>query len=196
MRVRRERRYHRAEMEPGVYEAEQAARHKRTTRNVLLIAGCAVIGGFLLLFLAVLLPVFVQARQAAKLALCRADMYILGQAVLAYAEAHGGKLPAAATWQDELKPHLHEPYEQVQCRDDQVLEPGGIGISLNSDVAGKPLASLSPETVVLFQSEAKRPNGSEPYREPSVYPPRYRAGYVVLQADGHARVVRRPSTFP
>jgi hypothetical protein len=104
------------------------------------------------------------------------------QATKLYANDHGGKLPDAAKWQDEIGPY----YGKNQGSDQKVKNVGffdfgdpsknlgcaqgddgpATGMSFNTEVAGKSLSSVrdNPSQILFFEVPTTARNQSGPYK--------------------------------
>ena len=97
-------------------------------------------------------------------------------ALLGYANAHGGKLPGVGTWQDDIKPYVKENAEMKdssglvaipKATDDFCDRNGDTSITYNADLAGKKADAVqdSYATIVLFETPGKGRNKAAPYKE-------------------------------
>lgn len=103
-------------------------------------------------------------------------------ALEAYAAKNEGKLPPAATWQDDVRPFLVEVLKKSKNELEGIvpeIDPGGswgckdgkgglTGMAFNSELAGKKVADIkNPETtVLLFEVPTIKANQSLAYAEP------------------------------
>jgi hypothetical protein len=100
----------------------------------------------------------------APMAECMIGYESVSESLQEYANAHGGKLPSATAWQDELRPFVEKRLAKV--REEKVpfkiMDPSGewsctmgdrkTGMAYNSDVAGKTLEEArKANTVVIFE---------------------------------------------
>ncbi len=109
---------------------------------------------------------------------CTISLKAMQKAVHAYAAEHNGKLPTAATWQDQIKPYYSKaiadpkiaknpfgfiPVEgEWGCEaDDNVVT----GLAFNTDLSGKTLADIKDPagTVLLFESRERKRNLAQKY---------------------------------
>lgn len=106
---------------------------------------------------------------------CSASIEMHRDALLAYAAKHGGKMPAAAKWQDELKPFLKSnpdlkgaPFEIPTADDAFCDKKAGTSLTLNTAVAGKSVEGLKKagDPVVLFEAPGTGRNRAGAWSEP------------------------------
>jgi hypothetical protein len=132
---------------------------------------------------------------------CAINFEVTREALMDYAQDHGGRLPNAATWQDDIKEYVRknlQKHKDVQdIMDFKVMEPEGewgcyvsssrtTGMAFNSELSGKLLSEIqSPETTpLLFEIERPRRNAAEPFRER----PRSEAPTIMGEPRGWVRV--------
>ena len=146
--------------------------------------------GFLLLGLigcpAVMLPVFMQARESAKRTACFSNLADISGAMQLYA-ADYDRLPPKA-WTDPLADYVYGP-ESFAC---PALEQA-FGYTFNSSLVGKPLASIkNPEsTPMVFDG----PGGKDSVGDDSLAQFRHMDEAVVGYANEEARR-HKPGTIP
>lgn len=108
-------------------------------------------------------------------------------ALLAYAEKHGGKLPPASGWQDSIKPYVVErrqskeemPFSVPSVSEDYCDKTAETSITYNSAIAGKKLADIKEPmgTVALFETPGRGRNKAAPFAEaPFAQSPKIVAG--------------------
>lgn len=118
------------------------------------------------------------AKQAIPLASCAIKMDDVRTAVKMYADDHGGTLPKAETWEDDIQPEIAKvasastkeknpfgtiaPGEPLGCKFDDRMT----GIYFNSDLSGKKLSEVQDKftTVLLFQAKDQTKNGHDTYK--------------------------------
>jgi len=105
-----------------------------------------------------------------------------GKAMRAYADDHGGTLPKAETWQDDIKADFVKQVKQDEDNGGKIFgsfDPDGVwtckeegggpgtGIAFNSDLSGAKLSSIKNKstTIVLFEVPKTGKNLNEPYTE-------------------------------
>ncbi|HWD41626.1 MAG TPA: hypothetical protein VG944_22475 [Fimbriimonas sp.] len=103
---------------------------------------------------------------------CSISMTDWRDAVMAYAAAHNGKLPPAATWQDDVLKYVKTSNVQPgfpvpQPSDDYCDKQAATVISFNSDLAGKKVDSIKDQegTVMLFEVAGSGRNKSAKWIE-------------------------------
>lgn len=110
---------------------------------------------------------------------CMVSFQVTRDAVIEYAKSHDGKLPNAATWQDDVKEILRRRIKEVA--DQPVFEtisPDGdwgckygdnkmTGIAFNADLSGKALNDVQNawSTPLIFEIEAPRKNANEKFTQ-------------------------------
>lgn len=70
------------------------------------LLGCLVFG---VIMVAIMLPVFTQAREKARIATCMSNQHQIALALQMYA-ADNDVLPEASQWTDKVKPYLRNDY--------------------------------------------------------------------------------------
>jgi hypothetical protein len=154
---------------------------------ILLLAGLAIMG-------ALLFPVFAQARERARQAICLSNVKQLSLAMQMYAQDYDDRLPQRANWMDSLE--LYVKNEAVlHCPSVRQDSPTSYGYAFNSALGGKKRSKLPglATTPALYDSSNLARNASDPVTSlPN--PPRH-LGNVIGYADGH--VARRaPNRSP
>lgn len=169
---------------------------------------CAVGGGIMFWNL-------IKNTGALKLSGCLIDFSNVSHAINEYASDHGGKMPDAKTWQDDVRPYYarifaqtgsQNPFSSMKPDEDWGCEtdkPGiKTGMSYNSELSGKDLASLTDwGTIELFEIDKPMRNAASPYIArplagspilPKMNSPR---GWMVVTVDGKARMDGNPGSF-
>jgi hypothetical protein len=165
---------------PPPYNPPGSAKKTSTTTIVLIVLGicavCCVLGvvgfGGLAWF---------GFNKAKNFATCTVGATELARAINDYADDHGGKLPDAKSWQDEVKPYFAKLAEQQTkrvkfigtldpnglwgCKDE--TGPGMSGFAFNSDLSGKKIADIpnKEEAIVLFEVDKPAMNLNMPYKD-------------------------------
>src|SRR5271165_7009887 len=120
---------------------------------------------------------------------CATHYIFVRQAMTEYANAHGGKLPGAATWQDDIAPYyLHEkngkkvgsvPFFDFGDTSKNLGCPAedgnpATGMAFNADLAGKTVDEVrkTPNEVLIFEVPETGRNISKPYAVPTGPTPR------------------------
>ena len=102
---------------------------------------------------------------------CQQHLMALAEALRRYARQHGGLLPAAATWQDDIAPILlqmeqdlpwifgGDPAEVLTC---PAVPDTKFAYAINEEVAGKNALDLPDHetTVLVYESNLNRPNAA------------------------------------
>jgi len=149
--------------------------------------GLSSLGLLASLFLAaVLFPVFVRAREAAKTATCLSNVKQLSLAVIMYAQDHDDKLPPADTWCDSLRPYVKDARIFV-CPNARQLKSG---YAYNRALSGRPFAEVAEpqRTVLLYESDLgwNGAGGPETLASPRRH---FFVGNVFGFVDGHVKRV-------
>ena len=126
----------------------------RLSGQGLAIAGICVSGFMLLFSIPVLagmtLPALARAKQRAQTINCINNLKQLGLAVRIYASDHNDLMPPTATWCDAIQSNVGSP-NVFQCPS----EPGQrCAYAFNSNLDGKKVNEVDPQTVLLFESNA------------------------------------------
>lgn len=118
-------------------------------------------------------------RAVQPVAECAIAFETARDAIKEYAADNDGKLPKAATWQDDIRPYVEKTSAEFKKSNMpfKVLEPDGAwgcssegkstGMAFNADLSGKkidaiPNASITP---LLFEIPAPKRNAAMPYRK-------------------------------
>lgn len=109
---------------------------------------------------------------------CAYNIRIARDAVLLYAKDHGGRLPNAATWQDDVRRYFDQVTLTSSDADEFVrrwkadgewackLRDRTTSVAFNSDLSGKLLSEISDptRTVLLFEVARTGTNLNEKYK--------------------------------
>lgn len=136
---------------------------------------------------------------------CSVGMTQQREALLTYAEKHGGKLPPAATWQDSIKPYVTSQKEEealgekvkfADPSDDFCDRSSETSIAYNGAIAGKKLAEVEDKmgTVALFEVPGRGRNKTAKWSEqPFATSPKIIAeegrGWIRIPLKGEASVM-------
>lgn len=138
----------------------------------------------------------------APMAECVMNYQAVSESLEDYANAHNGKLPSAAAWQDEMAPYVEKRLAKVKKSDApfKVMDPKGewsctfgdkkTGLAFNSELEGKTLAEASKDDkIVLFEVEQISRNLAQKYiaRDKSTSPKIIggdRRGWITIRAAG------------
>jgi uncharacterized membrane protein YuzA (DUF378 family) len=118
---------------------------------------------------------WVGVRGAAPIISCVVGFEEVRQAVIAYSNDNGGRLPDADQWQDQVAPYYAKgakddiPFAQrMSAEGDWGCKSGEsmTGMAFNSELSGKLLSDIKDPrgTVLLFEIETPRRNASEPFK--------------------------------
>lgn len=137
---------------------------------------------------------------------CIVSFEAVRESMLEYAKTHDGKLPNAATWQDDIKDIFAKKVKEFEQQDMfETFNPNGewgckaegsrqTGVCFNADLGGKKVADIAnPWSVpMVFEVEAPKRNQAEKYapRPPESSPkifgePR---GWVVSMVEGETTI--------
>jgi hypothetical protein len=173
---------------------------------------CAVGGGFWA-YSALNKNGFIKAT--VQLSGCMVDFSNVSHAINEYASEHGGKLPDAKTWQDDVRPYYaritrerenQNPFGAMKSDGDWGCDTGGprgrTGMSFNSNLSGKDLATISDwSTVVVFEIDKPQKNASGPYtvrplaNSPTLGNLPSPRGWIDVSLEGRAWAESNPGSF-
>ncbi len=108
--------------------------------------------------------------QVTKTVNCVAMFELADNAVMAYSKEHGGKLPKAETWQDDIRPYYDRLYKKMRSDEDLppfMMPPASVdqlqcqwegqttGIAYNVDMSQVEVSKIKDPTttVLLFETE-------------------------------------------
>ena len=155
-----------------------------------IISGLAVLMiPIVAILVAILFPVFHQARGKARQATCLSNVKQLSLGILMFADDHQGKLPDADRWADEIMPYIKNK-NIFHCPSQSEKDVIG-GYAFNRALSGKNLAEINDpsQLVLIFESD----KGWNAAGDITALPanPRHVRGDNYGLADGHARWVAR-----
>jgi hypothetical protein len=117
---------------------------------------------------------------------CLSHLTNLALAADMWAHEHGGKLPRADQWVDDLGPYLRDP-NQFKCSDD--TSSAASSYAMNAALSGVDIGTISnPEQVVLFY-ETAHPGSNPSGGRDDLAPARHRGEVNVAYLNGHAASV-------
>ncbi|MEA3402648.1 MAG: DUF1559 domain-containing protein, partial [Armatimonadota bacterium] len=152
-------------------ERREAAKQRRPVFTLIelfvVVAIVATLG-------AILFPVFARAREKARQASCQSNIKQLTLGTRMFAEDYDGRLPAAATWRDDVMPYVKDE-ELFECPSDEI---DNVTYALSPFVAGRNIEDIEnpEETVMIYEvGEDGQP----------VFPHNGGANYGFV--DGHVR---------
>jgi hypothetical protein len=153
----------------------------RRSHGLLRGTGVAIAGLCVSVLLPLMLyPVFARARESARKVGCTDNVERISLAMHAFA-SETGTYPKATTWCDDIAPYLESPRDFV-CWSVPGYE---CGYAYNAALSGAPAKSVTPDTVVIFESDVGwNASGSPQAMMPAK--PRHLRGDVFGYADGSA----------
>ncbi len=108
---------------------------------------------------------------------CFVNLDAVSKSFREYSDSHDGKLPPAATWQDDLKSSVAKnlnmngkdtgPFKLMKadgawgCTNDAGVQ---YGIAYNTTVAGKKIGEIKQEDVLFYEVPAPKQNQAAPYK--------------------------------
>ena len=175
----------------GILSLKKIGRSKgQLGGEALAIAGIAVSAGALLLgtlYLAILYPVFSNAREKARQTACLSNMKQLSLGLIMYAQDWDEKAPPADTWSDAIDPYVKSRKIYV-CPDALDLK---CGYAFNDKLTSDAFATMTnpAETLLFFESNL----GWNGHGTAEALPakPRHKGGDNFAYCDGHCKWVRR-----
>ena len=154
----------------------------------LAIAGICISAFMLLVSIpltaAILLPAMHKAKQKSSISQCQNRVRSIALAIQLYADEHDGKYPPAATWSDVISAYLPGE-EALQCTE---LKGEKCAYGFNRALSEKPMQSIPPDTVVVFEASG----GCNYFGGPDAITasPPHRGNYLIGFADGSVRQMR------
>jgi hypothetical protein len=170
-------------------------RPARSPAFYILIAMGVGCGAALILFAAlaaVMLPVFVQAREKARTVTCLSNVKLQQLAMRMYVQDYDETMPPAAGWMDKLTPYVRSE-TFFHCPSVGRAASGAYGYAYNRSLEGAKMADIPQprETIALYDSTNLSRSASDrltslprPGRHHDPKP-----GNVVSYMDGHTRYV-------
>lgn len=153
-----------------------------TTRIVLILL--AVIGLPCIAIVAVLGVLGYRVAQTVSSELqpaiqCGVTLNLIRDSLKAYARENGGKLPQAATWEDDVRPFYAQELKDSKNQVPSFIAPISAegqwgcqasdqvktGIAFNKELSGKKLQDLKGTEVLIFEVENPGKNLSQVYKE-------------------------------
>jgi len=130
---------------------------------------------------AILLPVFTQAREKARMAICVSNQRQIALALHMYA-ADNDVLPAASQWTDKVKPYLRNDYLFV-CPSAKQLR---CGYAFYRPLSNRKVSSISNPAAVpmIFDSSHGQFNYADEGQSLDL---RHLNGAVISFVDGHLK---------
>jgi hypothetical protein len=104
---------------------------------------------------------------------CGTDLAHVHDGIMAYAQAHGGKLPGKDKWQEDIRQYV-KPIQNVspqfpmpEADGDPCDLNGQTSICYNSDLAGKKLSDITDDsTILLWEVPGVGHDQAKPYAKP------------------------------
>lgn len=184
---------------PPEHEGASGAPGKSNPRTVAMILGgvgcglliiCGVLG------VAVLIPVFAQARESAWTTGCASNLKRISTASLIYAADNNDRLPPSP-WMDAIRNDVRGSERTYHCPKVRSQQNGGFGYAFSCLTIGKRTPEFdvpSQQVMILDSSKLERNAVSDPSLLPS--PARHQRGKVrgnnVVYLDGHTSLVEFP----
>jgi prepilin-type processing-associated H-X9-DG protein len=152
------------------------------------LSGIIVSAAFLLMipiFAALLLPVLAAAKDRAQEINCISNEHQLVIATMIYTDNHAGHLPPAATWCDAIQSFVTT--NAFRCAAAKTSHE--CDYAFNANLSGLDSSKISPQTVMIFESDAGWNASGGP--ELLASPARHRHGHdtTVAFADGSVREI-------
>lgn len=135
----------------------------------------------------ILVPVFRQAREKARVQTCRTHLKQVGAAMRMYADDHDGRLPLRANWCDAVLPYVpswkDQPARRVFRCPSVKNQPSGQ--AYNAQLNGLSTSRITTPSTTAAVFDAR--GGWNLAGGPDQAVRRHRNGLCLLFADGHAR---------
>jgi len=155
---------------------------------ILLVLGGFCVLAFCLILAAILFPVFVQAREMARLERCMDNLKALALAQQLYANDHGDWLPIASQWGDLIRPYVKP--DEYRCP--SIPKGQGFGYAMNARLSRQKVSLLATpgQIPLLYDSSNLAWNAHDPVTSLPNPPRHMRRVNNVAFADGHVKSVR------
>jgi len=139
------------------------------------------------LIMAMLLPALFKAKEKSQTIICVNNVKQLSLATHMFASGHTNQFPPAATWSDDIEPEVAGA-AQFKCPVALKSSSERSHYAFNARVGGMDVDKVSPQTVIIFETEGgwNVCGGPELMQKPS----RHRSVYVIGFADGSVQQVR------
>lgn len=179
----------------------QEPRRRNNTLLIALLIGVPIVAciGFIAFGLVAGLSAF---RQVAPTIGCAATYGYIQSGLKAYVKEHDGKLPPAATWQDDIVPFVLKavdgeekiPFIEFQPRGEWTCGAGDVvyGIAFNTAFSEAVVADIEnpADAVLVFETTERGRNLHETYepKDPATAPSRFgNKGWITMTADWEVR---------
>ena len=137
--------------------------------------------------LAILMPALGNVRQLVQRTMCLTNLSGLGKAVMVYTKDYDDTYPPADSWCNLLVTDGNALPDKFICPG-SVAVKGESSYAINVNVAGKKVSEVSPDTVLLFETNpAANPAGGPEILSTDNH---QRDGCNVLFADGHVKFIK------
>lgn len=172
---------------PPPFSGSEGYRKKSNTGLIIMVIIAVLVGGCILLVGAAAFFGMNAFNSSIKPMIgCAVSFESIHGALRDYARDHGGKLPNAATWQDELRPYVKKSFDEARKEMEgapDIMRVMNVdsdkwgcytgsgddmtGMAFNDAVSGKKVDDLeSPmTTVIVFEVEKGEKNLHMPYRK-------------------------------
>jgi prepilin-type processing-associated H-X9-DG protein len=166
-----------------------------------ILAGCLGGGFLIMVFLAaILVPVFSQARSAARRSSCLSNQKQIALGNMMYVQDYDERFPMAASWQDGVDPYIKRDTVFKCPEAHYVTEPSSPVVSsyaFNNELDMMKLARLAEprDTVLTYDSTNFIRNSNDAITSLPT-PGRHITGNNISFADGHAQTWHDSEPLP
>jgi len=155
------------------------------------IGGCGAAGCLpVVIFAAILFPVFAHARERARDVSCQSNEKQMGLALVQYEQDYDNTLPPAATWMEATYPYIKY---SIRCPDVSTADTTSYGYAFNSKLNRAKVADISnpAEAPTVYDSTNLGRNANDALTSiPS--PPRHDSHNNYAFVDGHVESLGSP----
>ena len=133
-----------------------------------------------------LLPALAKAKAKANTIKSLNNAKQIARALQSYADDHGGRLPSEDNWSDAILPALGFSWFVSPRYHNGVSKPNRCDYALNKAVAGKLLADLNPNAVLIYESPSAGWNasgGKADFQRAYELIPRLTGGKITVMVD-------------
>jgi prepilin-type processing-associated H-X9-DG protein len=137
------------------------------------------------ILLAVLVPMFINARNTARQSTCASSIKQLSLAFHLYSQDYNGKLPPSSKWSDAVNPYTNYNSDAFHCPE---AKPNTCAFSFLDKLDRKVIKKIpNPTTTpMLFESDGGW-NSALPVTKAVT---RHYGGYNCCYVDGHVKLVK------
>lgn len=147
--------------------------------------GCLFFGGVILL--AILFPVFSQARNKARQTSCISNVKQMGLGILMYMQDYDEKLPTTTNWMDKITPYIKNDVV-FHCPEASRRNNSIYGYAFNSQNSGMALEKFStPNATIMLYDSTNLSQHATDALSTLPNPERHGGKNVVGYLDGHVR---------